>query len=174
MKSRYNIGNKRGEDGTVLEYLAVTLAREMAIQCTKVIKNHYAYSLIAKNIDSSLIDFYYKVYFCKKLNPLARKIVMDLALQRMASIEMDGAIICLDADCTVKPNYLLSLENHFFNAECDIATIYYEHQEDAAHPDIKQGIIAYGSVCIYDENTKELNDSSSEFILIDVFSILSI
>ena len=30
----------------------------------------------------------------------------------------------------------------------------------------QQGIIAYGSVCIYDENTKELNDSSSEFILI--------
>ena len=74
---------------------------------------------------------------------LARKILMDLALQRMASIEMDGAIICLDADCTVKPNYLLSLENHFFNAECDIATIYYEHHDDAAHPYIKQGIIAY-------------------------------
>ena len=82
MKSRYNIGNKRGEDGTVLEYLAVTLAREMAIQCTKIIKNHYAYSLIAKNIDSSLIDFYFEVYFCKKLNPLARKIAIQKLRKR--------------------------------------------------------------------------------------------
>jgi hypothetical protein len=75
---------------------------------------------------------------------LARKIAMDLALKRMASIEIDGAIICLDADCTVKQNYLLSIENHFMNCGCDIATIHYEHQvSDTTNPKIKTGIIAY-------------------------------
>ncbi len=37
---------------------------------------------------------------------LARKLGMDLALQRMAAINHDGLIVCLDGDCTVSVNYL--------------------------------------------------------------------
>lgn len=37
---------------------------------------------------------------------LARKIGMDKALERFATINHDGLIVCLDGDCTVSPNYL--------------------------------------------------------------------
>ena len=75
---------------------------------------------------------------------LARKMAMDLALQRMTSIEIDGAILCLDADCTVKPNYLLALEKHFVTHQCDIATIDFDHRpEKVTNLKLKEGIIAY-------------------------------
>ena len=75
---------------------------------------------------------------------LARKIAMDLALQRLASLKTDGAIICLDADCVVKPNYLLALEKHFVDLSCDIATIDFDHRPETLPPSkLKEGIIAY-------------------------------
>lgn len=40
---------------------------------------------------------------------LARKIAMDLALARLATVPYDGFIHCLDGDCTVNENYLPAL-----------------------------------------------------------------
>ena len=44
---------------------------------------------------------------------LARKIGMDEAVMRFESINKDGVIVCLDADCTVEENYFTEIENHF-------------------------------------------------------------
>lgn len=44
---------------------------------------------------------------------LARKIGMDEAAMRFNSIDKDGIIVCLDADCTVEENYFIEIENHF-------------------------------------------------------------
>jgi len=46
---------------------------------------------------------------------LARRIGMDLAAERFQSFGCpEGVIVCLDADCSVAPNYLEALEQHFF------------------------------------------------------------
>lgn len=57
---------------------------------------------------------------------LARKIGMDVALQRLASINHDGLIVCLDADCTVSPDYLPALEKVEEEAINGLA-VYFEH-----------------------------------------------
>ena len=44
---------------------------------------------------------------------LARKIGMDEALRRFQSIERDGTIVCLDADCHVSKNYLTAIAKEF-------------------------------------------------------------
>ena len=44
---------------------------------------------------------------------LARKIGMDEALYRFGSIDYNGGIVCLDADCRVASNYLQVLEQAF-------------------------------------------------------------
>lgn len=46
---------------------------------------------------------------------LARKIGMDEAAMRFESINKDGVIVCLDADCTVEDNYFVEIEKHFKN-----------------------------------------------------------
>lgn len=46
---------------------------------------------------------------------LARKIGMDEAAMRFESINKDGVIVCLDADCTVEDNYFVEIKKHFKN-----------------------------------------------------------
>lgn len=60
---------------------------------------------------------------------LARKIGMDEALRRFHDIaHPDGVIVCLDADCTVDPNYLQEIEKHFEDNPRSVgANIYFEH-----------------------------------------------
>ena len=75
---------------------------------------------------------------------LARKIGMDEALQRFASIGYDGFIMNLDADCTVASNYFLALEKTWLTQSPDSCLVYFEHDlktiEDQA---LKEGIIYY-------------------------------
>lgn len=69
------------------------------------------------------IDSFFKVYLIyEKSLPkkhagvgLARKIGMDEAAMRFESINKDGVIVCLDADCTVEDNYFVEIEKHFKN-----------------------------------------------------------
>ena len=60
---------------------------------------------------------------------LARKIGMDEALARIAmTAGCAGVIACLDADCSVMPNYLLQLREWFTTyPECPGVSIYFEH-----------------------------------------------
>lgn len=60
---------------------------------------------------------------------LARKMGMDLALQRFLSVGNEaGWIVCLDADCRLSPNYLsklLSLQEN--DKEAVAGSLYFEH-----------------------------------------------
>jgi hypothetical protein len=60
---------------------------------------------------------------------LARKAGMDEALKRFNSIDRpDGVIVNLDADCSVRENYFVSLENELLNRkEKNGCSIYFEH-----------------------------------------------
>ncbi len=75
---------------------------------------------------------------------LARKIGMDAALNYFSQIEHNGFITCLDADCTVQPNYLTELEKTALNTHVGAATISYRHlYETLKDKQAKEGIIHY-------------------------------
>ena len=57
----------------------------------------------------------------------ARKLGMDLALQRFRKINYDGVIVGLDADTTVESNYLNSIYYFFKKTNFNSASIHFEH-----------------------------------------------
>lgn len=75
---------------------------------------------------------------------LARKTGMDEALRRFISIDVDGTIVCLDADCRVSKNYLVAIEEEFNQKDAKLGEVHYEHpfqnEKDEA---LKKGIINY-------------------------------
>ncbi len=71
----------------------------------------------------------------------ARKIAMDEAARRL---EPDGIIVCLDADCTVDPNYLDAVQQHFNDYKShDAVSIFYEHKVDHLDSANREAIIIY-------------------------------
>lgn len=74
---------------------------------------------------------------------LARKLGMDEALRRFSSIDYNGLIVCLDADCTVKPNYLKKLESNFAHEGFVSGSINYEHVWSNEDELTKLGIVKY-------------------------------
>lgn len=76
---------------------------------------------------------------------MARKVVMDEALYRFASLEIDGGIVCLDADCTVAPNYLQALEQAFVHDKTTkSAALYFEHPYQKEEDEqLSEGIVNY-------------------------------
>lgn len=74
---------------------------------------------------------------------LARKIGMDEALFRLSGINQDAGIICLDADCQVKNNYLIELWKAFSNPRINAISIHFEHHLDGISEDLKIGILNY-------------------------------
>lgn len=76
---------------------------------------------------------------------LARKIGMDEALSRFVSIDFNGNILCLDADCIVSENYLREIEQQFsINPKYGFASINYQHLYQSIEiPDLKSGIVSY-------------------------------
>jgi hypothetical protein len=60
---------------------------------------------------------------------LARKIGMDAALNifNYKDKKKEKLLICLDADCTVKENYLTKIHNYFYENTIKAASIYFEH-----------------------------------------------
>jgi len=60
---------------------------------------------------------------------LARKLGMDEAAGRIATTsDCSGVIACLDADCSVAPNYLVRLHDFFAGHRgCSGVSLYYEH-----------------------------------------------
>ncbi|MBL4578697.1 MAG: glycosyltransferase family 2 protein [Flavobacteriales bacterium] len=75
---------------------------------------------------------------------LARKIGMDEALRRFASLNYNGLIVCLDADCAVQPNYLMELDMNFAKEDFRAGNIYYEHPFNGEESkETRSGIIQY-------------------------------
>jgi len=73
---------------------------------------------------------------------LARKIGMDEAVFRLGD-NLNGLIVCLDADCEVSSNYLVAIQDHFYkNAKTPGASIYYEHPI-VDNSELSLGIINY-------------------------------
>ncbi len=60
---------------------------------------------------------------------LARKVGMDQALLYFDYSSNGNAIVCLDADCEVSPNYLTEIQKHF-NNNFKTAVVKYEHRLD--------------------------------------------
>lgn len=78
---------------------------------------------------------------------LARKIGMDEAARRLLSIgREEGVILCLDADCQVRENYLTSVETYFTNSpQFEAGSLYFEHslEEEEFEAEIYESIIYY-------------------------------
>ena len=75
----------------------------------------------------------------------ARKMGMDWALTRFDAEQRDsGVIVCLDADCTVAPNYLETLHTHFqTHPKTPGCSIYFEHPLADLPEQQRMGIIHY-------------------------------
>ena len=78
---------------------------------------------------------------------LARKSLMDEALRRYNYLgRPEGVIASLDADCTVQPNYFLSIENELLERpDRKGCSIYFEHPLEGLEftPEIYRSIIQY-------------------------------
>ena len=57
----------------------------------------------------------------------ARKLGMDLALERFKSIKFNGIIVGLDADTPVASNYFLEIDSFFQNNKIQAVSIHFEH-----------------------------------------------
>jgi hypothetical protein len=81
---------------------------------------------------------------------LARKIGMDAALSIFNYEEKrkEKILICLDADCTVKENYLTEIHKHFYENKIKAASIYFEHILAYPEKDIS-AIICYETFLRY-------------------------
>jgi len=73
---------------------------------------------------------------------LARKIGCDLALARLHGSGNDSLLICLDADTTVRPDYLTAITAHFQQQRAGAASLPYIHRP-AADPAGQAAIIRY-------------------------------
>lgn len=85
----------------------------------------------------------------------ARKLGMDEAVYRFYAINQPkGVIVCLDADCTVAPNYLQALETHFReNPQTSGCSIYFEHPLDGPdRPELYQAILDFELYLRYYKN----------------------
>ena len=69
---------------------------------------------------------------------LARKIGMDEAAVRLDKTRLEnGIIICFDADCTVDPNYLMTIYDYFIERkDINAASIYFEHPLENVSDDL--------------------------------------
>ena len=75
---------------------------------------------------------------------LARKIGMDEAFRRFVSIDTNGTIVCLDADCRVSKNYLVSIDKQFSQSSAGLGEVNFEHSFQLEHDDaLKKGIVNY-------------------------------
>jgi hypothetical protein len=77
---------------------------------------------------------------------LARKVGMDEALRRFHDVkQLEGVIVCFDADCTCDPNYLVELERFFAeHPQAPGCSVYFEHPLDGAdEPDVYRAVTLY-------------------------------
>ena len=71
---------------------------------------------------------------------LARKIGMDEAVRCFEQQQKDGIIICFDADCTCRPDYLQSIWHAYNKHALNLGLVHYEHDLEGPN---QEGIINY-------------------------------
>lgn len=75
---------------------------------------------------------------------LARKVGMDDAVRAFNLSNKDGAIVCLDADCTVDQSYFQAIWTAFDDNRVNAASLYFEHDIDVNHSNSQpSGIVLY-------------------------------
>jgi hypothetical protein len=75
---------------------------------------------------------------------LARKIGMDAVILHALSSGENPAIVCLDADCTVSEDYLLRIDQSFYQSPAQVATFEFLHPVGHdTDPVLKKGIKEY-------------------------------
>jgi len=83
------------------------------------------------NLDFAVVDAYSKNLALDAKNGgvgLARKIGMDLALSCFDyNTPLRKALVCLDADCTVSPNYFVQIKTQFLSNNFEAAYLNYQH-----------------------------------------------
>ena len=115
---------------------------ELIIVINNPISDTGAFELNQKVLSSKqqFNKFDFPIHFIDKTNladskktgvGLARKIGLDEGLRRFDSMDKDGILVCLDADCVVAPTYLEEIIQHFslypkFNA----VSIGFKHRID--------------------------------------------
>jgi len=82
---------------------------------------------------------------------LARKKGMDEAILRFSHLNKpDGLLVSLDADTTVRENYLIEIENHFIHYPEQVgATLAFEHPLEGLEPKHREGIRLYETYLAY-------------------------
>jgi len=82
---------------------------------------------------------------------LARKKGMDEAILRFSYLNKpDGLLVSLDADTTVRENYLFEIENHFTHYPEQVgATLAFEHPLEGLEPKHREGIWLYETYLAY-------------------------
>ncbi len=73
---------------------------------------------------------------------LARKLGMDEAAKRFNSVDQNGWIVCLDADCFIANDYFQILENQL-NDSFESATLNFEHPITGLNNQQHSGIVNY-------------------------------
>ncbi len=74
---------------------------------------------------------------------LARKIGMDEALLLFSSNAGFPLLVCLDADCTVSPNYIQTIRLNVAANRHHAAAMQYEHPLEFLDTDVKRAIVCY-------------------------------
>lgn len=86
---------------------------------------------------------------------LARKIGMDEAVRCFEQQQKDGIIICYDADCTCRPDYLQSIWTNYDRKKLNLGLVHYEHDLDGPN---EEGIINYELYLRYYNNGLRVAD----------------
>ena len=74
---------------------------------------------------------------------LARKTGMDTALQLFSDTAKRKILVCLDADCTVAPNYLDAIRKAFMNDSVKCISIQYAHIVEKEKDEFQEAITCY-------------------------------
>ncbi len=140
-----SLGRNKIEDADEIEVILVLNHSEKAEQPTKDFHaaqfKEYHNTYLANGVKVLCI----KAFDLPKKKAgvgLARKIGMDAALNRFATIDHDGLVVCLDGDCEVSPEYLTML------LKCEKAkisglSIAFEHDVNSIDNQRNKQIIEY-------------------------------
>tara|TARA_B110000971_G_scaffold115258_1_gene118158 strand:- start:5048 stop:6313 length:1266 start_codon:yes stop_codon:yes gene_type:complete len=110
------INNSVSENSEIIEQNLLTFNKLEIISKNYSKKNIHLISVLIDDLDSKHAGVGW-----------ARKLGMDLAIQRFRSINFNGIIVGLDADTVVEPNYLNAINSFFSNNNYNAASIHFEH-----------------------------------------------
>jgi len=74
---------------------------------------------------------------------LTRKIGLDAVILHLAHTGKNPALVCLDADSIVAPDYLQRIYAEFHQSTADVAILEFEHKTELTNIDLINGILQY-------------------------------